>query len=68
MAASGLLEVRIGPFWMTENHFRSHFSPFQISTQLFVFKMAADGRFGIPIDAKNNRVLVIWDLNGYGEY
>ena len=21
-------------FWMTENHFRSHFSPFQINTQL----------------------------------
>ena len=26
------------PFWMTENHFRSHFSPFQINTQLlFLF-------------------------------
>ena len=24
------------PFLMTENHFRSHFSPFQINTQLFV--------------------------------
>ena len=23
------------PFWMTENHFRSHFSPFQINTQLW---------------------------------
>ena len=23
------------PIWMTENHFRSHFSPFQINTQLF---------------------------------
>ena len=22
------------PFWMTENHFRSHFSPFQINTQV----------------------------------
>ena len=21
-----------------------------------------------PIDAKNHKVLVIWDLNGYGEY
>ena len=30
----GILEVRFGPFWMTENHFRSHFSPFQINTQL----------------------------------
>ena len=24
-----------GPFWMTENHFRMHFSAFQINTQLF---------------------------------
>ena len=35
------------PFWMTENHFRSQFSPFQINTQLFFFfKMAASGHFG----------------------
>ena len=38
---------------MTENHFRSHFSPFQINTQLFFFfeifyKMAAGGHFGWP--------------------
>ena len=25
------------PFWMIENHFRMHFSPFQINTQLFIF-------------------------------
>ena len=33
---------------MTENHFRSHFSPFQINTQLFIFffKMAASSHFG----------------------
>ena len=42
------------PFWMTENHFRSHFSPFQINTQLlfyfyfFFHKMAAGGHFGSP--------------------
>ena len=24
------------PFWMTENEFRSHLSPFQINTQLFI--------------------------------
>ena len=41
------------PFSMTENHFRSHFSSFQINTQLFIFfklfyKMAAAGHFGIP--------------------
>ena len=40
------------PFWMTDNHFRSHFSPFQISMQLFFLwffrKMAAGGHFGWP--------------------
>ena len=30
---------------MTENHFRSHFSPFQIQTFYF-FKMAASSHFG----------------------
>ena len=25
------------PYWMTENHFRSHFSPFQINAQHFYF-------------------------------
>ena len=43
------------PFWMTENYFLSHFSPFQINTQLlyvhvfyFFHKMAAGGHFGWP--------------------
>ena len=27
--------------------------------------MAARGHFVFPIDDKNHRVLVIWDLNGY---
>ena len=106
---------------MTKNHFQSHFSPFQINTQLlffdFFFKMAAGRHFGspfwailddrkllsiafltisdqyatflfefffkmaailevrfarghfvFPIDEKNHRILVICDLNGYGEY
>ena len=35
---AAILEVPFGPFWMTENHFRSHFSPFQINTQLFFFQ------------------------------
>ena len=30
--------------------------------------MATRGDFVFPIDAKNHRILVIWDLNGYGEY
>ena len=40
------------PFWMTENHLWSYFSPFQISTQLRFFlnfhKIAAGGHFGWP--------------------
>ena len=34
----------------------------------FLYKMAARGHLVFPIDDKNHRVLVIWDLNGYGEY
>ena len=37
--AAGYLFLQNGrrrPFWMIENHFRSHFSPFQINTQLFL--------------------------------
>ena len=34
----------------------------------FLYKMAARGHFVFPIDAKNHRVLVIRDINGYGEY
>ena len=30
--------------------------------------MAARGHFVFPIDAKNHKVLIIWDFNGYGEY
>ena len=30
--------------------------------------MAARGHFVFSIDDTNHRVLVIWDLNGYGEY
>ena len=48
------------PFCMSENHFRSHFWPFQINMQLYLFfeififvnffyKMAAGGHFGCPI-------------------
>ena len=34
----------------------------------FLYKMAARGHFVFPIYAKNHKVLVIWDRNGYGEY
>ena len=39
------------PFWMSEIHFRSHFWPLQIDTELYFFleifdKMAAVGHFG----------------------
>ena len=30
--------------------------------------MATRGHFVFPIDVKNDNVLVICDLNGYGEY
>ena len=30
--------------------------------------MAARCHLVFPIDARNHKVLVIWDLNGYGEY
>ena len=40
------------PFWMSENHFRSHFYPFHIDTQLKFFlkflTMADVGHFGCP--------------------
>ena len=34
----------------------------------FLYKMADRCHIVYPIDANNHRVLVIWDLNGYGEY
>ena len=39
------------PFWMTENHFRSHVSPFRINAQFDFFnfhKIVAGGHFGWP--------------------
>ena len=33
-----------------------------------VYKMATRGHFIFPIDAKNHRVLEIWDLNFNSEY
>ena len=58
------------PFWMTKNHFRSHFSPFQINTQLsfflnLFFKMAAilAVHFGSPICTKNNRIFPLCAIN-----
>ena len=56
------------PFWITENHFRSHFSPFQINTHFLFFKMAAGGHFGSPILPQNNRVLPLCVINGYAKH
>ena len=42
---AAILEVRFGPFWMIENHFRSHFSPFQINTQLCFWFFFQNGRW-----------------------
>ena len=37
------------PFWIPKNHFRSHFWPFQVNTELLIFdKIAADGHFVCP--------------------
>ena len=59
-----ILEVRFGPFRMTENHFLA------ISDQytILVFKMDASGHLGSPICAKNNRVLPLCAINGYAKY
>ena len=55
---------------MTENHFRAHFSPFQIIHFFFdfFFKMAASDHFGSPICAKNNGVLPLCVINDYAKY
>ena len=45
------------PFWITKNHFRSHFSPFQINTQFFIFQNGRQLPFVIPIFAKIDRDL-----------
>ena len=34
----------------------------------FYAKWAPEAIFVFPIDVKNHKVLVIWDLNCYGEY
>ena len=50
-------------FWMTENHLRSHFSPFHINTQLyfleFCHKMAAGVHFGRDIDLKIKQEIAV---------
>ena len=61
---AAILEVPFGPFWMTENHFRSHFSPFQINKQLFFLNFF----FLFSKCAKNNRVLPLCVINGYAKY
>ena len=35
--------VALWPFWMTENHFQSHFSTFQINTPLFFLNVSQNG-------------------------
>ena len=64
---AAILEVWFGPFWMIENHFRSHVSPFQINTQLYFFWIFFS-YFGSPISAKNNGVLPLCVINRYARY
>ena len=77
-----ILEVRSAPKTIGFFHYVSSMAmPYmkligEFMTQLempqafwtFVYNMATRGHFVFPIDAKNHRVLVIWDLNGYGKY
>ena len=51
------------PSWMTENHFWSHFPPFQINIDFFFHKMAAGGHFGWP-KILSNAFLAISDQYG----
>ena len=37
-------------FWMTENYFQSHISPFQINTQIFYFFQNFVGQYFAKID------------------
>ena len=82
MAVAAILEVRFAP--KTKRFFHYVLSMAMPNMKLigefmtklempqafwaFLYKMAARGHFVFPIDAKNHRVLVIWDLNGYVEY
>ena len=59
------------PFLMPENHFRSHFSPFQINVQLFLnffSKIVGRGHYCGPILAKIDRDLPPWYVIGYIQY
>ena len=64
------------PFLMTENHFRSHISPFQINTQLYFLgeisnKLAAGGHFGWPkitFDRISRHFRSIHNFNFFGKY
>ena len=42
------------PFWMSENHFRSHFWPFQIDTQLFFLKFLTKWLPSAILDVQNS--------------
>ena len=68
MAAGGHFASLIWAILMTENHFRSHLSPFQINMQLIFFQTAANGHFESPICAKNNRALPLCVISGYAKY
>ena len=49
------------PFWMTENHFRSYFSPFQINTQLLFLIFSMDDRKSLLIALLLMALLAISD-------
>ena len=52
------------PFWMTKNHFRLHFSPFQINAQLkFVFKFCSENGCLRPFWMNENHFQSLFFLN-----
>ena len=45
------------PFWMSENHFRSHFWPFQINTKLLFFFIFTKWPAGPILDVRNSLLI-----------
>ena len=66
------------PFWMTKNHFRSHFSPFQINTQLFCHaqflpKSVGTSRYSRSVATSNMKLIgafliKLWSAQALSSY
>ena len=60
-----ILEVQFVPKIIGFFHYVLSMAMPNMKFSSFLCKMAARGHFVFPIDAKNYKVLVIWDLSGY---